>query len=355
MSAPASTRFGPRRRAATALAVAIALHGGLFLAANRLRERARPAGTRAVVELVALEAAEAVGRPAAAAAPVGSSMGPSPARRTREGVAGRGGGSRGVPSTGGGPGAEDAASAAGPGDAGPGEEAAPAGLKLALDWNGFERAFGERAAADREAYGAALRKKRDAASGFGRWHALALRALGANRSFGPFAEPLTGMEARRQAEGYLAALDRRIAPAFDAFLLSLAAPGEAMHARVQDGPLRYNPFYVPPPPGEGGSAPTALDLVARPALTEFALLGSGAVDEVRLTRSSGSSAFDASAVFTVFAGGPFPPPPPSLLSARERAYFEWGFDKDRRRNGPGRHLLVLSDGKREDLPEPPAP
>ena len=230
-----------------------------------------------------------------------------------------------------------------PSDAGPANEP-DAPLDFAFDWSGFERAFGERAAADREAYREALRKQHAEAHGFGRWHGLVLRALGANRSFSPLGTPLSSDEAQRAVADYLAILDSRITPEFNAFLVAAGAPNDLLHAKAQTGLLRYNPFYVRPPPGEFVDPGSVLRGINEPALTQFALTAQGDLSELRLVATSGSGAFDASALASIAASAPFPPPPGALLSSRDRAHFEWGFDKDLRRSGisNARHLVVMA-------------
>jgi hypothetical protein len=160
---------------------------------------------------------------------------------------------------------------------------------------------------------------------------------------------LSGDEARRAVADYLAILDSRITPQFSAFLVAAGAPNEIMHAKIQMNPvLRRNPFYVAPPPGEFVDPGSVLRGVGRPALTQFALSAAGDLAELRLVATSGSGFFDASALASIGGASPFPPPPVALLSARDRAHFEWGFDKDLRQNGiaNARHLVVLA------LPEP---
>jgi TonB family protein len=333
-----------RRRIAIAIAGAALLHLALFAAARGLEGSVRRAADQESVELQIVGDAKgarespspeiAATEPRPRAAPRGARAGGRPGSAVRGERADDGEEKAAIPTM-----------APPLGDAGVDDTAPPTAPKLALDWSGFERTFGERAARERAAYAEALREKRSKGQGFGRWHRLVLRALGDNRRF-PQGAPLTATEARRAVEGYLEILDGRITPAFNAFLYSVGAPNDLLHGKVQRSVLRYNPFYVPPPPGELVDTSSVLAAVARPAKTEFSLDPSGALEEIRLVATSGSSFFDASAVAAICAGAPFPPPPAELLSARKRAFFAWGFVKDWRKNGRGnaQHLVVSSTG-----------
>jgi hypothetical protein len=330
-----------RLRTTAALAAAALLHLGLLAAGIRAASPRRAGAQPGVVEL---QIAESRGgpNPLPAAIETGrDGAGPSAAatRRHRARVAPADAVKSLVPAF---PDVSAGAPSALALDAGVGSPPRPDGAKLALDWSGFERVFGDEASADREAYAAERRQRRERALGFGRWNRLVLRALGDNRRFGPRGAPLSSTEARDAVSRYLAILDSRITPPFNEFLLSVGSPNDRMHGGIQRSLLRYNPFYVAPPPGEAADKSSALAAVARPARAEFSLEASGALDEIRLTATSGSGPFDASAIAAVCAGSPFPPPPALLLSHGDRAFFAWGFDKDWHKNGRAnaQHLVV---------------
>jgi TonB family protein len=68
-------------------------------------------------------------------------------------------------------------------------------------------------------------------------------------------------------------------------------------------------------------------------LAEFEILQNGAVNEVRVVKTSGNTVFDAAAVDSVYRGSPFPPPPKQILSWNGRVYLKWGFYRSRRMCG----------------------
>jgi len=330
---------------AIAFALAVLLHIGLFFAARAFEPRADARVSEVPVELRIAESAKASpSRPgsthvaAAALRTKGSSRAlraEALHMRASEAVSP----STDAPAT-----SLGAVAVGATADAGVDGIAPEGELDLALDWKGFEKTFGERAKVEREAHAEELRQKRARGQAFGRWHRLVLGALGDTRHFGERGAPLTSTEARRSVAQYLSILDSRITPAFNEFLYAVGSPNDLLHGRVQRSVLRYNPFYVPPPAGESDDTSSVLAKVARPARAEFSLLPSGALEEIHLTATSGSSFFDASAVAAICNGSPFPPPPAELLSARERAFFAWGFDRDWKKNGlaAAEHLVVMT-------------
>ncbi len=63
---------------------------------------------------------------------------------------------------------------------------------------------------------------------------------------------------------------------------------------------------------------------------EFSVLPDGTVDQVRIGRSSGRTAFDAEAIDLVGRLSPYPAPPASILSSDGRVYARWTFHRDQR-------------------------
>lgn len=66
------------------------------------------------------------------------------------------------------------------------------------------------------------------------------------------------------------------------------------------------------------------------AKLEIVLNGEGVVDKVALIRPSGLSAFDMSAIDTVYEAGPFAEPPPAIRSGNGKIYIHWTFHRDER-------------------------
>ncbi len=221
-----------------------------------------------------------------------------------------------------------------------------------LEFRDFERIFGDVAKKERDAYRKRQHGTRRDRGAFVPKREQVGRAMRTNRSFAVPGAQLTLGKRLPLANEYLREIHRKMSPRFSRFLYSLDSLFEQLHQQVQSGPLKYNPFYVPPPKAarqETLSGPMS-DLTLR-AMTEFEILRSGQLGEVRLVRTSSSASFDAATVDTIFASAPFTPPPVALISMNQRAYIRWTFYRDRTLNHPSKgHVLML----REDG-EPPSP
>ncbi len=87
-------------------------------------------------------------------------------------------------------------------------------------------------------------------------------------------------------------------------------------------------------------------------LAEFEILQNGAVNEVRVVRTSGNTVFDAAAVNAVYQGSPFPPPPKEIVSWNGRVYLKWGFYRSRRMCGVFNvqpYILKDPDSEKEEV------
>lgn len=73
------------------------------------------------------------------------------------------------------------------------------------------------------------------------------------------------------------------------------------------------------PPANDASASATLEIV---------IGRTGAVDHVRVTRTSGRTEFDVAAVDSVVRAGPYPTPPPETLSADGKLYVGWELKRD---------------------------
>lgn len=147
---------------------------------------------------------------------------------------------------------------------------------------------------------------------------------------------------------YLQEIHKKLAPRFSSFLNTLDSPSERMHKKVQNSPLKYNPFYVPPPETERQrSLHGPMNDLSTRATAEFEILSSGGLAEVRLVKSSTYTLFDSAAIDAVLQSAPFAPPPPALLSRNNRSYLRWTFSRDWKKNTWAQgHLYLI--GPNED-------
>jgi TonB family protein len=154
--------------------------------------------------------------------------------------------------------------------------------------------------------------------------------------------------------GYLQDIHKKLAPRFFTFLDTLDSPDERMHRKVQNSPLKYNPFYVPPPQTERQrSLHGPMNDLSTRATAEFEILPSGSLAEVRLVKSSRYTLFDSAAIDAVLQSAPFVPPPPQLLSRNNRAYLRWTFSRDWKKNtwAQGHLYLIGPDADTETSTE----
>jgi TonB family protein len=128
---------------------------------------------------------------------------------------------------------------------------------------------------------------------------------------------------------YIALVNSRIYPSFDKFLLSISSVEQKLHRRFG---TTKNPFYVPPPDLEESSK--VFKDFSMSMLAELEIQKSGMLGDVRVIRASGDSAFDCAAVWSIFKGAPFPPPPEIILSWNDCAYLRWRFHRRQNQNGP---------------------
>ncbi len=85
---------------------------------------------------------------------------------------------------------------------------------------------------------------------------------------------------------------------------------------------------------------------------EIVLNGDGTVAKVTTVRPSGNLVFDAAARETVWAVGPFPPPPRSIVSPNGKVYIHWAFHRDERACGTFGATPFILDGTGGDRPDP---
>ena len=156
---------------------------------------------------------------------------------------------------------------------------------------------------------------------------------------------------------YLQTVHKTLSPKFATFLNTLDSFSERMHKKVQNSPLKYNPFYVPPPdPEREQSLNGPMNDLSIHAIAEFEIMPDGALGDVRLVRSSKHTVFDAAAIDAVIQSAPFVPPPPSLLSRNNRSYLRWTFQRDWKKNtwSQGHIYLLAPDSDTEadlELPQ----
>ena len=218
-------------------------------------------------------------------------------------------------------------------------------LPNALKFSDFERLMGDTAEEERSAY---LQKKQASRRNRGAFVSDINRvkaAMGKRESITRRAISLELGLKVDDAARYLATLHRKMEPHFSLFLTALDSPIEQLHKKVQQSPFKYNPFYVPPPDSERqASLNGPLSDLTLKIKTEFEILPTGELGEIRMIRSSNNEAFDVAAIDTLLKSAPFSPPPPTLISMNNRAYVQWTFFRDWKKNSPkqGRILLLTS-------------
>jgi hypothetical protein len=184
--------------------------------------------------------------------------------------------------------------------------ALPEKLDLALDWNRFEEVFGDVAVREREAYHAESQERRRGGLAMGSLTGKVRRALENNRSWVAAGEQEPLGHRQQTFATYLERVHDRFHHLFaDDFLGSLSS---------------LDPSHP-------------LNDMSLKALMEFEIFKSGAVSEIRVIRSSGSTVFDAAAVDSLYRGAPYPSAPAAILSWNERVYFRWGFFRNSRKCG----------------------
>lgn len=178
---------------------------------------------------------------------------------------------------------------------------------LALDFQRFERTFGEEALAERADYVDSSKAKRRAAGfNFGRIGDKVRNSLGHKRGWiqPGNQEPLG--ERKSTAHNYLFEVHELIHPLFaDGFL---------------DGLTSLDPR-------------DPLNNLELQMTAEFEILESGNISEVRVVRPSGNMVFDAAAVDSLYRAAPYPTPPMQILSWNRRFYVRWGFYRNNRKCG----------------------
>ncbi|RMG97255.1 MAG: TonB family protein, partial [Deltaproteobacteria bacterium] len=85
---------------------------------------------------------------------------------------------------------------------------------------------------------------------------------------------------------------------------------------------------------------------------EIVLNADGTIAKVTTVRPSGNLVFDAAARETVWAVGPFPPPPRSIVSPNGKVYIHWAFHRDERACGTFGATPFILDGTGGDRPDP---
>jgi TonB family protein len=184
--------------------------------------------------------------------------------------------------------------------------ALPEKLDLALDWNRFEEVFGDVAVREREEYHASSQERRRGGLAMGSLTGRVRRALENNRSWVAAGEQEPLGNRQQTFATYLERVHDRFHHLFaDDFLGSLSS---------------LDPSHP-------------LNDMSLKALMEFEVLKSGAVSEIRVIQSSGSTVFDAAAVDSLYRGAPYPSAPAAILSWNERVYFRWGFFRNSRKCG----------------------
>jgi TonB family protein len=213
-----------------------------------------------------------------------------------------------------------------------------------LTFADFEKAEGDLAEHDRQEYKEHVLETRREKGAFDLSDKRVKAALWKHRSFADPGTELPLGENKAAASLYLSTIHRKIGPRFLDFLSAFDSPFLRMHKKVQESPLKYNPFYVPPSLSERQDAARGpLSDLSLSAMTEFEIFANGNLGEVRMVRSSSSDVFDAGAVHAILQSSPFAPPPRELISRNDRAYIQWTFFRDWTRNSPAEgHVLLLS-------------
>jgi TonB family protein len=185
-------------------------------------------------------------------------------------------------------------------------EIPPEQVELEMDWAVFERAFAKEAADERREYQQQSQAKRRGGLRFGTMTGKVRRALHDNSSWVAAGQQEPLGKRKRTFRAYIHAIHDRIHHLFaDSFLGSLSSLDP-------NDPL--NDF----------------NLMTK---MEFEVLKSGVINDLHVIRSSGNTVFDAAAVDSILRSGPFPPPPPQILSWNDRVYFRWGFYRNNRKCG----------------------
>jgi TonB family protein len=211
-------------------------------------------------------------------------------------------------------------------------ESRPA-LRTRLQFSDYESMTGDDAVNARNQFARQSAEKRRSHNGFAPTSKKLVAALKNRRSVLIGANVLPIGNKMTLVSTYLQAIHKKLAPRFSTFLNTLDSPSERMHKKVQNSPLKYNPFYVPPPETERQRTlhGPMNDLSTR-ATAEFEILPNGSLAEVRLVKSSKYTLFDSAAIDAVLQSTPFAPPPPALLSGNNRSYLRWTFSRDWKKN-----------------------
>ncbi len=204
--------------------------------------------------------------------------------------------------------------------------------------------MGDTAKKDRAEYEAETVEKRRERGAFATEDKRVKAALWKHRSFSEPGQELPLGQSKAAASAYLLTIHRKLSPRFADFLSTFDSPFARIHKKVQDSKLRYNPFYSPPTLADRQAAERGpLSDLSLSAMTEFEILSSGKLGEIRLVRSSASDVFDAGSIKSLLQCSPFDPPPAQLLSRNDRAYIQWTFFRDWAKNTPAvGHVVLLA-------------
>lgn len=86
---------------------------------------------------------------------------------------------------------------------------------------------------------------------------------------------------------------------------------------------------------------------------EIVVLHDGTIESVTTVRPSGMPSFDAAAREVIHAAGPFPAPPPAIVSGNGKTYLHWALHRDERACGTfGAQPFILDDAGGGDRPDP---
>ena len=228
-------------------------------------------------------------------------------------------------------------------------ESRPA-LRTQLRFSDFESVTGDDAITARDQFARQSLEKRRSQNAFAPKTKEVAAALKNTRSVLIGAHVLPAGNRMNLINDYLQDIHKKLAPRFSTFLDTLDSPSERMHKKVQNSPLKYNPFYVPPPQTERQlSLHGPMNDLSTRATAEFEILPSGGLAGVRLVKSSRYTLFDSAAIDAVLQSAPFVPPPPQLLSRNNRAYLRWNFSRDWKKNtwGQGHLYLIGPDADTE--------
>jgi TonB family protein len=82
---------------------------------------------------------------------------------------------------------------------------------------------------------------------------------------------------------------------------------------------------------------------------EYVIDRDGQMEDVRIVRSAREPMFMQEAVAMSWSIGPFPPPPPGMLSSDGRTYLHWTFHRDQRQCGTfGASVRFLQEGDSDE-------